>query len=299
MTAWQRLYAHKASCIAAILLCFILLCCFVGPMCGFVADPNQTDFASAMLPPSAQHWLGTDHLGRDQLARVLHGGRISLLVGLIATAISVLIGVSWGAVAGFCGGKLDALLMRIVDVLFALPFLVMVILMSLVLEQPCKELLAAFVSFSGAKSIDLAAYFSLLPIFFGLGALGWLTLARITRAQVMSVAGLEYVQAVRCMGYGPVYIVLRHILPNISGPIIVHATMAIPSMILTEAFLSFLGLGIKPPSSSWGTLIKEGADRMQAAEWMLIAPAAIFLLTLMSLNFLGDGLRDALDPQAN
>ncbi len=226
-------------------------------------------------PPSAQHWLGTDILGRDQLTRIMYGSRISLAVGFIATAVALTIGVLWGAIAGFVGGRTDAVMMRIVDALYALPFTIFIILLTVVFGS------------------------SLLLLFLAIGAVEWLTMARIVRGQVLAIKRQEFVEAAISMGLSPARIVSRHLIPNVLGPVIVYTTLTIPSVILLESFLSFLGLGIQPPASSWGSLISSGVEVMEEYVWLLFFPGLILTITLFSLNFLGDGLRDALDPRAS
>lgn len=225
--------------------------------------------------PSVQHWLGTDILGRDQLTRIMYGSRISLAVGFIATAVALTIGVLWGAIAGFVGGRTDAVMMRIVDALYALPFTIFIILLTVVFGS------------------------SLLLLFLAIGAVEWLTMARIVRGQVLAIKKQEYVEAAISMGLSPWRIISRHLIPNVLGPVIVYTTLTIPSVILLESFLSFLGLGIQPPASSWGSLISSGVEVMEEFPWLLFFPGLVLTFTLFSLNFLGDGLRDALDPRAS
>jgi oligopeptide transport system permease protein len=225
--------------------------------------------------PSGAHWLGTDTLGRDLLVRLLFGGRISLAVGLAATLVALTIGVTYGAIAGFFGGKLDAGMMRAVDIMYALPFAIFVILLMVFFGR------------------------NIVLLFVAIGAVEWLTMARIVRGQVMAVKKMEFVEAARSLGFGRRRIIFRHILPNILGPVIVYTTLTIPGVMLLEAFLSFLGLGVQPPMSSWGVLIKDGAEKMEEFPWLLVFPGTIFSLTLFSLNFLGDGLRDALDVRSS
>lgn len=225
--------------------------------------------------PSMQHWLGTDILGRDQLTRIMYGSRISLAVGFIATAVALTIGVLWGAVAGFVGGRTDAVMMRIVDALYALPFTIFIILLTVVFGS------------------------SLLLLFLAIGAVEWLTMARIVRGQVLTIKKQEFVEAAISMGLSPWRIISRHLIPNVLGPVIVYTTLTIPSVILLESFLSFLGLGIQPPASSWGSLISSGVEVMEEYPWLLFFPGLVLTMTLFSLNFLGDGLRDALDPRAS
>lgn len=226
-------------------------------------------------PPSAQHWLGTDIFGRDLLTRVMYGGRVSLAVGLIATSVALLIGVAWGSIAGYMGGRTDAVMMRIVDALYALPFIIFIILLMVVFGR------------------------SMLLLFLAIGAVEWLTMARIVRGQVLNIRGQEFIEAARSMGLSTPHILLKHVVPNSLGPIIVYATLTVPQVMLLEAFLSFLGLGIQPPQSSWGLLISYGAATMEDYPWLLIFPGLALSVTLFALNFLGDGLRDALDPKAS
>jgi oligopeptide transport system permease protein len=225
------------------------------------------------LPEPATNWLGTDQLGRDLLTRMVYGARISLAVGFLATFVSFVIGVSWGATAGFLGGKVDNIMMRIVDVMYGLPFMFLVILLMVVFGQ------------------------EIFLLFLALGAIQWLTMARIVRGQVISLKGQEFVEAARTIGVSNRAIIFRHLIPNALGPIIVYATLTVPAVMLEEAFLSFLGLGVQAPQTSWGALISEGRQLMETAPWLIFYPGAALAVTLLSLNFLGDGLRDALDPQ--
>ncbi|MEH6557006.1 MAG: ABC transporter permease subunit [Oceanicoccus sp.] len=226
-------------------------------------------------PPSMDHWLGTDTFGRDLLTRIMYGGRVSLAVGFIATTVALFIGVFWGAIAGYTGGRTDAFMMRLVDILYALPFMIFIILLMVVFGR------------------------SILLLFLAIGCVEWLTMARIVRGQVLSLRQQEFVEAAVAMGLSPLAIIVRHIIPNILGPIIVYVTLTIPSVMLLEAFLSFLGLGIQPPQSSWGLLISYGVETMEEYPWLLIYPGLVLSVTLFSLNFLGDGLRDALDPKTS
>ena len=227
------------------------------------------------LPNSHRFWLGTDQKGRDLLVRLLYGARVSLAIGLLATLVSFIIGVSYGAIAGYFGGRVDGFLMRVVDVLYGLPFMFIVILLLVV---------------AGRSTMNL---------FIALGAVSWLNMARIVRGQVLSIRRREYVEAALAMGLGPGRILLRHVLPNTVGPVIVYATLSVPAVILEEAFLSFLGLGVQPPDASWGSLISEGARMMADRPWLILYPALALAMTLFSLNFIGDGLRDALDPRSS
>jgi len=238
-------------------------------------EPEITLGDKILRRSSRIHLFGTDTLGRDQLARVFYGGRISLGVGFLATAVSLVIGVLYGAISGYIGGKLDAVMMRLVDILYALPFTIFVILLMVFFNR------------------------SLTMMFIAIGAVEWLTMARIVRSQVQGLKRQEFVEAAVSLGFGTPRIILRHLVPNVLGPIIVFATLTVPKVMLLESFLSFLGLGVQPPLASWGVLIKDGADSMTVHPFMLVVPAFFFSLTLFSLNFLGDGLRDALDPKSS
>jgi oligopeptide transport system permease protein len=271
--AWRRLAKNKMAIFGAIVLLALTIAAFVGPL--FLRQSYETqNLQLGAVPPSAQHWAGTDTLGRDLFVRILYGGRVSLAVGICATAVALTIGVLYGTISGFLGGKIDIVMMRIVDIIFALPFTVFVILLTV---------------FFGRKFVLL---------FVAIGAVQWLMMARIVRGQVMSLRRMEFIEAAEALGLSKARIIFRHMIPNAIGPIIVYATLTVPAVMLLEAFLSFLGLGVQPPMSSWGVLIKEGADSMEEFPWLLIFPGLALALTLFSLNFLGDGLRDALDPRA-
>ena len=272
--AWLRLRKNKLAVFGMWALAIIAVVCVAGPWISSYGYEEQ-DLSNTFSPPSAAHWLGTDQLGRDLLVRLLYGGRVSLGVGLAATFVALTIGVVYGAVAGFFGGKLDAFMMRTVDIIYSLPFPIFVILLMVFFGR------------------------NIVLLFVAIGAVEWLTMARIVRSQVMSIKKMEFIEAARSLGFGRRRIIFRHILPNILGPIIVYTTLTIPAVMLLEAFLSFLGLGVQPPMSSWGALIKDGAEKMEEYPWLLQFPALVFSLTLFSLNFLGDGLRDALDVRSS
>ncbi len=277
----------------------IVLACFVGPFLSFVKAPSTINLQNVVAAPSAEHWFGTDQLGRDVFSRVLYGGQVSLLVGFVATGVAVMIGVIYGSISGYVGGIADSVMMRFVDIMFALPFLVLVILFALVVDKPSSDFTTWVVETTSWERDRVAPITTLIPLFIAIGAIGWLTIARIVRAQVMNVKNLEFVEAAISLGLSRKRILFRHILPNVIGPIIIYTTLAVPGVMLMESVLSFLGLGVKPPNSSWGILIKEGADRMEVTPYLLLFPSLFFATTLFALNFLGDGLRDALDPKSS
>jgi oligopeptide transport system permease protein len=274
LDSWLRLRKNHLAVFGLGALVAIGLACLVGPWLSTHGYEEQ-NLELGAAGPSRAHWLGTDTLGRDLLVRLLTGGRVSLGVGLAATFVALTIGVVFGAVAGFFGGKLDIIMMRTVDIMYSLPFMVFVILLMVFFGR------------------------NIILLFVAIGAVEWLTMARIVRSQVMATKRMEFIEAARSLGFGRRRIIFRHILPNILGPIIVYTTLTIPGVMLLEAFLSFLGLGVQPPMSSWGVLIKDGAEKMEEYSWLLIFPGAMFSLTLFSLNFLGDGLRDALDVRSS
>jgi oligopeptide transport system permease protein len=271
--AWHRLRRNRLAVIGGALLLLLAAACVLGPWLSAYGYAEQ-DLNNTFASPGGAHWLGTDQLGRDLLVRVLYGGRISLGVGLCATFVALTIGVIYGAVAGYLGGRTDAVMMRLVDIMYALPFTIFVILLMVFFGR------------------------NIVLLFVAIGAVEWLTMARIVRGQIMSLKKMEFIEAARSLGYSHARIIFRHLLPNALGPIIVYTTLTIPAVMLLEAFLSFLGLGVQPPMSSWGTLIKDGAEKMEEYWWLLAFPGALFSLTLFSLNFLGDGLRDALDVRS-
>ena len=272
--AFDRLISNKFSLFGLIYITFIVVLALITPLIA----PYDYALQDLDLGPSGPSWellLGTDTLGRDLLTRMMYGSRISLMVGFLATTVALLIGVVWGTVAGFSGGKVDTVMMRIVDVLYGIPFIIFVILLMVIFGR------------------------NLILLFMAIGAVEWLTMARIVRSQVMSLSKQEFVMAAEAMGVSKVGIIFNHLIPNAIGPVIVYATLTVPQIMLLEAFLSFLGLGVQAPLSSWGLLIRDGAITMEEYWWLLIFPSIAFSLTLFSLNFIGDGLRDALDPRAN
>ena len=271
--AWRRLRRNRAAVASAVFLVVIGLTAFGAPWIPGLADPAAQELKLGATPPSAAHWFGTDELGRDTLSRVLHGGRISLLVGLVGTLVSLIIGVTYGAVSGYRGGRLDDFMMRVVDILYSLPYIFLVILLLVFFSR------------------------SLVMLFVALGLVQWLTMARIVRGQVLSLKNQTFIEAARALGAGDGSIIFRHIVPNTLGPVIVYTTLTVPAVILQEAFLSFLGLGVQPPAASWGTLVSDGARVLALFPWLVIFPGIALSLTLLCFNFLGDGLRDALDPQ--
>lgn len=297
--AWHRLARNKPALLSLGVLVVVVIACFIVPFLPFVKNPTAINLANPAASPSAAYWFGTDQLGRDLFARVLYGGQVSLLVGFVATGVAVIIGVVYGAVSGYVGGKADAVMMRFVDILFALPFLVLVILFALVVDEPSSDFTSWIIETTGWERDRVAPITTLIPLFIAIGAIGWLTIARIVRAQVLSVKNMDFVEAAVSLGLSRFRILFRHILPNVIGPIIIYTTLAVPGIMLLESVLSFLGLGVKPPNSSWGILIKEGADRMEVTPYLLLFPSLFFAATLFALNFLGDGLRDALDPKSS
>lgn len=272
--ALRRLLKNRAAVGGAIILFVLIIFAILAPWIAPYPYAYQ-NLSLGASPPSAEHLLGTDVLGRDLFSRILYGARISLLVGFVATTVALVIGVSWGLVAGYYGGKVDSVMMRIVDVLYGIPFIIFIILLMVVFGR------------------------NLWLLFIAIGAVEWLTMARIVRGQVLSLKNQEFVLAAQAMGVSSLTMFKRHLLPNILGPIAVYATLTIPQVMLLESFLSFLGLGIQPPMSSWGTLIKDGVESMEEYSWLLIYPGITFTITLFALNFFGDGLRDALDPKTS
>jgi len=272
--AWVRLRKNRLALLGLVVLLFMIVMALATPwLAPYAYDAQNLDLGAT--PPSASHWLGTDIFGRDMLTQIMYGGRVSLAVGFIATAVALLIGVTYGAIAGYVGGRTDAVMMRLVDIIYALPFMIFIVLLMVVFGR------------------------NVMLLFLAIGAVEWLTMARIMRGQVQSLRQQEFVEAALSLGLPASAIIRRHVVPNAIGPIIVYTTLTIPSVMLLEAFLSFLGLGIQPPQTSWGLLISYGAETMEEYPWLLIYPGLTLTITLFSLNFLGDGLRDALDVRGS
>jgi oligopeptide transport system permease protein len=270
----RRLAQNRLAMLGLVVLAGFVLAAALAP--GIAPYPyDRTNLRYGAMPPTREHFFGTDELGRDLLARTLYGARISFAVGLMATLVSLTIGVAYGSVSALAGGRTDHLMMRIVDILYGLPFMFFVIILMVIFGR------------------------NLLNLFIALGAVQWLTMARIVRGQVLSLKGREFVLSAHALGVSPPRLIVRHLLPNALGPIVVYATLTVPAVMLEEAFLSFLGLGVQPPMASWGSLAAEGAAAMEAYPWLIVFPGLALTVTLLSLNFLGDGLRDALDPQVS
>jgi len=276
--AWRRLRRNRMAVVCGATFLVIALACAFGPIIAgwFGLDGTKIDTLKGATPPSSGHWLGTDVLGRDMLVRVMEGGRIAIIVAITATFVAVVIGVSYGAIAGFTGGRTDYAMMRFVDVLYGFPTIVFIIVIQSTLLENHKD--------------------NLIVLFALIGAISWLSMARIVRGQVMSLRHREFIDAARVIGAPPRQILFKHVVPNVLGPVIVYATLSIPFVMLTEAFLSFIGLGVQAPKASWGTLVTEGSSQIVVYPWLLYGPGLVMGVTIFALNFFGDGLRDALDP---
>jgi oligopeptide transport system permease protein len=282
--ARRRLFRNKAAMASIIILGIITVMAVFAPLLSPYAY-DEINYALVQCAPAwwpgedalcyadGAHWFGMDSVGRDLFVRTLYGARVSLAVGLVATCVSLMIGVLYGAAAGYLGGRIDNIMMRVVDVLYSLPFIFFVIILMVMFDR------------------------NFILLFVAIGAVEWLTMARIVRGQTLSVKQKEFIEAARAGGVGTWGIIRRHIVPNVIGPVIVYVTLTIPAVILAESFLSFLGLGIREPLTSWGVLISEGANSLETAPWMLVFPAGFMAITLFCFNFIGDGLRDALDPK--
>jgi oligopeptide transport system permease protein len=299
--AWKRLKKNRVAMVSGgILIVMILLCILVPSWSSW--DYTEANLRLGATPPSSDHWMGTDFHGRDLMARVFFGGRISFAVGIVATIVSFAIGTTWGGVAGYFGGRVDSVMMRMVDVMYTFPFLILVILLQVFFagkdgsfHNAFKVVLSPFVA--NASEPSWFPIFQICFVFGALGLISWLTMARIVRGQVIALRSLPFVEAARSIGVGHSAIIFRHLIPNSLGPIIVYTTLTVPQIMLVEAFLSFLGLGTQEPLASWGLLTAKGAEQMVVNPWTLVFPALMLAITLFSLNFVGDGLRDALDPK--
>tara|TARA_R110000868_G_scaffold11516_5_gene56362 strand:- start:9880 stop:10788 length:909 start_codon:yes stop_codon:yes gene_type:complete len=273
--ARARLMRNKAAVVSLIILGVLIVLALLGQMGVWVHDYDTIYRDEVWVPPTFENWhiFGTDAQGRDMVARTLVGLGVSLMVGIVATVVSLVIGVTWGATAGFIGGRVDQMMMRFVDILYSLPFIFFVIILMVVFGR------------------------NIILIFVAIGAVEWLTMARIVRGQTIALKRMEFVEAAEAAGVSQWMIIQRHIIPNVLGPVVVYVTLMIPVVILAESFLSFLGLGVQEPLTSLGRLISAGAQDMEVAPWTLIVPAVTMMLTLFCLNFIGDGLRDAIDPK--
>ena len=302
--AWRRFRRNRVAVFSALYLSTVILLVLIWPGFGRPGVASHlpraltwppTSLSDAQFqPPDSAHWSGTDVHGRDLTSRIIYGARISLIVGVVGAGVSLVIGVLWGAIAGYAGGRWDSFMMRFVDVLYSLPSIVFVIVLMAVVEEPFRRWL------SGVFSPDTGSAASLLLLFAGLGAVSWLTMARIVRGQVLSLRGRAFVDASRALGASHTRILFRHILPHLYGVIITYLTLTVPSIVLYESFLSYLGLGVQPPRASLGSLIAEGAAQINSIRvywWMIVFPGFALASTLLALNFLGDGLRDAWDSR--
>jgi len=272
--AYRRFTHNKAALVGLIVLVLVTLTCFGAPYLG-LRDQDEINWDMISVGPDlAQgYFFGTDQNGRDLFVRTLYGGQVSLIVGFVATMVSLVIGTLWGATAGFVGGRVDNVMMRVVDILYSIPFVFFVILLTVVFGR------------------------DMVLIYVAIGAVSWLDMARIVRGQTISIRRKEFIEAAHASGVSSWRIITRHIIPNCLGPVVVYMTLTVPAVILTESFLSYLGMGVQEPASSWGTLISEGAKSMDIAPWAVVFPSAVMVVTLLALNFVGDGLRDALDPK--
>ncbi|ALE58440.1 ABC transporter permease subunit [Paraburkholderia sp. RL17-368-BIF-A] len=273
-TAAARFVRNRAAFAGSVVLLLIVIACVAGPWL-LRNGPIDSDWSAISLPPTLQnmHWFGTDELGRDLLARTLQGGRVSLEVGLLGTLVSGLIGVAYGATAGYLGGRVDAVMMRIVDMMYAIPYMLIAILMMTMFGR--------------------AFYLVVLTI----SAFSWLDMARVVRGQTLSLRSREFIDAAKAIGVSSRSIIARHIVPNLFGVVVVYASVTVPNIVLTESVLSFLGLGVQEPMTSWGVLIQDGAQKLESMPWLLLCPAVMLCVTLYCVNFVGDGLRDAFDPK--
>jgi oligopeptide transport system permease protein len=276
--AWRRLRRNRMAVVCGLVFILMALACTFGPIIAgaFGIDGTTIDTLKGATPPSSTHWLGTDVLGRDMLVRVMEGGRIAIIVAITATTVAVIIGVTYGAIAGYAGGRIDYWMMRFVDILYGFPTIVFIIVLQSTLLANHRD--------------------NLIVLFALIGAISWLSMARIVRGQVMGLRHREFIEAARVLGAPPRRVLFKHIIPNALGPVIVYATLSVPFVMLTEAFLSFIGLGVQAPKASWGTLVTEGSSQIVVYPWLLYGPGLAMGVAIFALNFFGDGLRDALDP---
>jgi oligopeptide transport system permease protein len=274
LSAWQQLRRQRTSMLAVGFLILVTALCLLAPALSPYTE-SQQNLNTIAQGPSLSHWMGTDLLGRDLATRTLYGGRISLFIGLVATAVAMVIGVAYGLISGMAGGRIDNAMMRLIDILYGFPFMAFVILLTVIFER------------------------SLILLFVAIGAVEWLTTARVVRGQVLSLMNQEFILAAKVSGASHARILWKHLIPNVMGQVVIYASLTVPGIMLLEAVLSFLGLGVQPPQSSWGTLIQEGANNMETSPWLLLFPGSLFIATLLALNTLGDALRDALDPTAS
>lgn len=291
--AWKRLRKNPVALVAMGVLAFVIFMAIFGPLI-FHTAPHTTSKAQ-FEPPSAKYLFGTDNNGRDSFGRVLEGARISLLVGFCGAMINLIIGTIYGLISGYAGGRVDGLMMRLIEILYAIPRLILLIIFTAVFDKHFKTWLTAH------GFLDLVGYSKIIILIVTLGAIEWLTMARIVRGQVLVLKNLQFVAAARALGQSHARILFRHLLPNLAGIVIVYLTLTIPAVILDESFLSFLGLGVNAPQASWGSLLSDGAQVINPVKsywWLLVFPAMVMSATLLALNFLGDALRDALDPKA-
>jgi peptide/nickel transport system permease protein/oligopeptide transport system permease protein len=312
--AWRRFRQNRPAAIGGVFLAVMIAIILVWPILSSQAPDRTSD--AQFNPPGAQYWCGTDVHGRDLLSRMCAGARISLLVGLVGAGVSLVIGALWGATAGYLGGRWDSIMMRFVDILYSLPSIIFVIVLITTLDTFCKKWLGAVFQSAPSRMIenwiqhfagrdfrfDAGMATQFLFLFVGLGAVSWLTMARIVRGQVLSLRNRNFVDASRALGASHAHILIRHILPNVAGIIIVYLTLTIPSIILYESFLSYLGMGIQPPQASLGSLIADGAQQINTVRiywWLIAFPGGVLISILLALNFFGDGLRDAFDPRAD
>jgi oligopeptide transport system permease protein len=274
--ARRRFMHNKAAVVSVVVLAIIAIACFSAPHLGLRSpDDVNWDLDPLASPPNLEqgYYFGTDANGRDLFVRTLYGGQVSLMVGFVATLVSLIIGTLWGATAGFLGGRIDGAMMRLVDILYSIPFIFFVILLTVVFGR------------------------QIVLIYLAIGAVSWLDMARIVRGQTISIKRREFIEAAHASGVSTWRIITRHIIPNCLGPVVVYVTLTVPNVILIESFISFLGMGVQEPDSSWGTLVAEGSSVMEIAPWQVLGPGIVLAVTLLSLNFIGDGLRDALDPK--